>query len=79
MIRGCLGGRRRNFRGDENMTRKTGTKPPKVLNPQPEDWEDPGCEPLLGELMDDPMVALIMRRDNIGKPDVVAAMKVARR
>lgn len=50
-----------------------------VARPQPELWGKAGVEPSVEELMADPMAALLLRRDGIGRGDVLAAVADARR
>lgn len=47
--------------------------------PQPDRWRCAGVEPALGDLLNDPLTALVMRRDGIGRDDVMAAVAEARR
>ena len=42
-------------------------------------WATAGCEPTLEEVMSDPLVALVMRRDRLTRENVWAAIRVARR
>jgi hypothetical protein len=44
--------------------------------PEPDDWLK--GEPRLHEILDDPIVRLVMRRDNLGPADVWAAVDRAR-
>jgi hypothetical protein len=43
-----------------------------------EDWSRAGVEPGLDELMNDPLVHLVMRRDHVAPPDVLKALARAR-
>lgn len=47
--------------------------------PTPDLWGRAGIEPSVADLLDDPMTALIMRRDGIGRGDVMAAVEAGRR
>ena len=44
--------------------------------PKPEDWLK--GEPQLDDMLTDPIVRLVMRRDNVGPADVWAAVDLAR-
>lgn len=41
-------------------------------------WSEPGVEPALEEILSDPIVRLVMRRDHIARADVLAAVYAAR-
>ena len=42
-------------------------------------WATAGSEPTLEEVMSDPLVALVMRRDRLTGENVWAAIRIARR
>jgi hypothetical protein len=43
-----------------------------------EDWSRAGVEPGLDDLISDPLVHLVMRRDHVAPPDVLKALARAR-
>ena len=42
-------------------------------------WDDPGNQPTIQEMLDDPIVKLLMARDRIGPARVREAVETARR
>ena len=46
---------------------------------QKSDWSEAGIEPTLAEVMNDPIVRLVMRRDSLTPDDVWSVVNAARR